>query len=101
MGKEVRYPNYHVGVIDHPLVFVGRHASLAFLQLFRKIVSKRIGVSEFSHNADRDVMLEAELVSSGHFDVQDFLSHHQNLEEIWIDSFLTAVREPVRISVCC
>jgi hypothetical protein len=101
MGKEVRYPNDPVGVIDHPLVFVGRHASLAFLQLFRKIVSKCIGVSEFSHNADRDVMLEAELVSSGQFDVQDFLSRHQNLEETWIDSFLTAVSEPDRISACC
>ena len=90
-----------VGANDHLLVFVGSHGSLAFLQLLREIVSKRIGVSEFSHNADCDIMLEAELVSGWQFDVQDFLSQHQNLEEIWVDSFLTAVSGPGPIySVC-
>lgn len=83
-----------MGVIDYPVVFIGSHGSLAFLQLLRKTVSQRIGVSEFSHNAHRDVMLEAELASSWQFDVQDFLNQHQNLEEIWIDSFLAAVSEP-------
>jgi hypothetical protein len=74
-------------------VFFGKHGSLAFLQLLREIVAKRIGASEFSHNADCDVMLEAELVYSGQFDVQDFPSQHHDLEEMWIDNFWTAVSE--------
>lgn len=39
------------------------------------------------------MMLEAELISGWQFDVQESLLKHQNLEEIWVDSFLTAVSE--------
>ncbi|OQE02973.1 hypothetical protein PENVUL_c036G02144 [Penicillium vulpinum] len=49
-------------------VYVGKAASLSFLQLLRDTVTQHIGPSQFSHNGRSGDMLEAET----HHDVLDF-----------------------------
>ncbi|GAT23272.1 fungal specific transcription factor [Aspergillus luchuensis] len=44
----------------HPAVYVGKAASLSFLQLVRDTVSQYIGPSQFSHNVKSEDMLETE-----------------------------------------
>ncbi|RDW56473.1 hypothetical protein BP6252_14135 [Coleophoma cylindrospora] len=41
-------------------VYIGKAASLSFLQLVREIVTEHIGPSQFSHNDQTESMLEAE-----------------------------------------
>lgn len=43
-----------------PVVYVGKAASLSFLQLLRDTVTQHIGPSQFSHSVKREDMLEAE-----------------------------------------
>lgn len=42
------------------LVYVGKAASLSFLQLLRDTVTQHIGPSQFSHNVKSEDMLETE-----------------------------------------
>lgn len=41
-------------------VYIGKAASLSFLQLLRDTVSQHIGPSQFSHNVESEDMLETE-----------------------------------------
>lgn len=43
-----------------PVVYIGKAASLSFLQLLRDTVTQYIGPSQFSHSLKREDMLEAE-----------------------------------------
>lgn len=49
-------------------VYVGKAASLSFLQLLRDTVTQHIGPSQFSHNGGSEDMLEAE----AHHDLLNF-----------------------------
>lgn len=49
-------------------MYVGKAASLSFLQLLRDTVTQHIGPSQFSHNGRSEDMLEAE----AHHDLLDF-----------------------------
>ena len=51
---------YKTHITDQPVVYIGRGASLSFLQLVRSIVSEQIGPSQFSRNGKSDTMLEKE-----------------------------------------
>lgn len=52
----------------HSAVYVGKAASLSFLQLLRDTVTQHIGPSQFSHNFRSEDMLETE----AHHDPSNF-----------------------------
>ncbi|KAI2789369.1 hypothetical protein POX_d04857 [Penicillium oxalicum] len=57
-------------------VYVGKAASLSFLQLLRETVTQHIGPSQFSHNYRSEDMLETE----AHHDALDFSADACNIE---------------------
>ncbi|KAJ5371496.1 uncharacterized protein N7496_007588 [Penicillium cataractarum] len=58
-------------------VYVGKAASLSFLQLLRETVTQHIGPSQFSHNYKSEDMLETE----AHHDPLNFSEEHCSIEE--------------------
>ncbi|KAJ5357066.1 hypothetical protein N7517_011675 [Penicillium concentricum] len=58
-------------------VYVGKAASLSFLQLLRDTVTQHIGPSQFSHNGGREDMLEAE----AHHDLLNFSDEFCTFDE--------------------
>lgn len=73
------------------LVYVGKAASLAFLQLLRDTVTQHIGPSQFSHNARSEDMLETET----HHDQLNFSNERCNVEQKrhFIQNYEAAVRK--------
>ncbi|GLI78953.1 hypothetical protein PoHVEF18_007275 [Penicillium ochrochloron] len=57
-------------------VYVGKAASLSFLQLLRETVTQHIGPSQFSHNYRSEDMLETE----AHHDPLNFSEEHCSIE---------------------
>ncbi|XHG04149.1 hypothetical protein AWENTII_007429 [Aspergillus wentii] len=60
-------------------VFVGKAASLSFLQLLRDTITQHIGPSQFSHNVRSDDMLETETPHDVPSDFEDRLDRDQKL----------------------
>jgi hypothetical protein len=70
-------------------VYVGKAASLSFLQLLRETVTQHIGPSQFSHNYRSEDMLETE----AHHDPLHFSEEHCSIEakRRFIQTFSIAV----------
>ena len=76
-------------------MYVGKAASLSFLQLLRETVTQHIGPSQFSHNYKSEDMLENE----AHHDALNFSEDHCSLEakRRFIQTFSIAVgTDPTR-----
>ncbi|CEJ57965.1 hypothetical protein PMG11_06639 [Penicillium brasilianum] len=58
-------------------VYVGKAASLSFLQLLRETVTQHIGPSQFSHNYKSEDMLETE----AHHDPLNFSEEHCSIDD--------------------
>lgn len=71
-------------------VYVGKAASLSFLQLLRETVTQHIGPSQFSHNYKSEDMLETE----AHHDPLNFSEEDCSIEakRRFIQTFSIAVR---------
>lgn len=70
-------------------VYVGKAASLSFLQLLRDTVTQHIGPSQFSHNVKSEDMLETESLHHIPPAVDDRLDLAH--KEAFIRAYLTAV----------
>lgn len=70
-------------------VYVGKAASLSFLQLLRDTVTQHIGPSQFSHNVKSEDMLETESLHHIPPAVDDRLDLAH--KEVFIRAYLTAV----------
>lgn len=70
-------------------VYVGKAASLSFLQLLRDTVTQHIGPSQFSHNVKSEDMLETESLHHIPPAVDDRLDVAR--KEAFIRAYLTAV----------
>lgn len=59
------------------LVYVGKAASLSFLQLLRETVTQHIGPSQFSHNVKSEDMLETE----AQHEIPNFAEEHCSADD--------------------
>ena len=87
MKAHISFPNYIP-------VYVGKAASLSFLQLLRDTVTQHIGPSQFSHNLRSEDMLETE----AHHDITNFDEEGCTLDDKYryIQVFYTVVCDPIR-----
>jgi hypothetical protein len=76
-------------------VYVGKAASLSFLQLLRDTVTQHIGPSQFSHNVRSEDMLETE----AHHDLLNFSEERCSVEEKrqFVQNYEAAVGQPIRL----
>ncbi|KAL4757127.1 Zn(II)2Cys6 transcription factor [Aspergillus foveolatus] len=58
-------------------VYIGRAASLSFLQLLRDTVTQHIGPSQFSHNVTKEDMLETDTPDDVPASLQDNVGHQE------------------------
>lgn len=72
-----------------PAVYVGKEASLSFLQLLRDTVTQHIGPSQFSHDVKSEDMLETESLHHVPPAVDDRLDLAR--KEGFVRAYLTAV----------
>jgi hypothetical protein len=72
------------------LVYIGRAASLSFLQLLRDTVTQHIGPSQFSHNVTKEDMLETDTPDEVPALFQDNVGHQE--EQAYLRVYHIAVR---------
>lgn len=88
---ELNLLSQYISCTKNGLVYVGKAASLSFLQLLRDTVTQHIGPSQFSHNATSEDMLETET----HHDQLNFSDELCNVEQKrhFIQNYEAAVRK--------
>lgn len=90
--RGMKYLNYKLMTkLTQLVVYVGKAASLSFLQLLRETVTQHIGPSQFSHNVRSEDMLESE----AHHDSLNFSEERCTVEEKdrFIQHYYVAVGE--------
>lgn len=77
-------------------MYVGKAASLSFLQLLRDTVTQHIGPSQFSHNGRSEDMMETE----AHHDLLNFYEERCSVDEkrLFIQNYEAAVRKLTRLA---